>query len=277
MRSAPPTRRRRWANDYPYGVIGDAYDPVIWGANEPPEHKKFIADLKAFSKAKYASGWSIVGYQSIYALAEGIKKAGNTKSDDVSKALLGLSFDTPVGKRTFSVKSHETFAPEYWGVMVKDPELSIRHHQGTPNAARRVPDELTRHQANTAARDPGVTAGNAIWGNDRRCRARFCSASSWAGFTTAMFLFLIASGLSLVFGVMRVINFAHGSFYMLGAYLAWQGVAWLEPAGRQLLAGDIVRRGRRRGAWAHSSSGCSFARSTAARNSTSCCSPMRWC
>jgi branched-subunit amino acid ABC-type transport system permease component len=51
------------------------------------------------------------------------------------------------------------------------------------------------------------------------------------GLTTAMFLFLIASGLSLVFGVMRVINFAHGSFYMLGAYLAWQGVQWLQPAG----------------------------------------------
>src|SRR5215469_5966546 len=49
------------------------------------------------------------------------------------------------------------------------------------------------------------------------------------GLTTAMFLFLIASGLSLVFGVMRVINFAHGSFYMLGAYLAWQGVTWLQP------------------------------------------------
>ena len=49
------------------------------------------------------------------------------------------------------------------------------------------------------------------------------------GLTTAMFLFLIASGLSLVFGVMRVINFAHGSFYMLGAYLAWQGVHWLQP------------------------------------------------
>lgn len=49
------------------------------------------------------------------------------------------------------------------------------------------------------------------------------------GFTTAMFLFLIASGLSLVFGVMRVINFAHGSFYMLGAYLAWQAVTWLGP------------------------------------------------
>src|SRR5215472_16180906 len=46
-----------------------------------------------------------------------------------------------------------------------------------------------------------------------------------------MFLFLIASGLSLVFGIMRVINFAHGSFYMLGAYLAWQGVQWFHPTG----------------------------------------------
>ena len=62
-----------------------------------------------------------------------IKKAGDTKSDDVAKALLGLTWDTPVGKRTFSVNSHETFAPEYWGVMtkeaaypfavIKDPEL----------------------------------------------------------------------------------------------------------------------------------------------------------
>ena len=50
-----------------------------------------------------------------------------------------------------------------------------------------------------------------------------------SGLTTAMFLFLIAAGLSLVFGVMRVLNFAHGSFYMIGAYLAWQAVHWLAP------------------------------------------------
>jgi branched-chain amino acid transport system substrate-binding protein len=106
--------------DYPYGIISDSYDPVIFTGNEPPEHKKYIEDLKAFTKEKYASGWSIVAYQSIYALADGIKKAGDTKSDDVAKALLGMTFDTPVGKRTFSAKSHETFAPEYWGVMVKE-------------------------------------------------------------------------------------------------------------------------------------------------------------
>jgi branched-chain amino acid transport system substrate-binding protein len=107
--------------DYPLGITSDAYDPVIWGGpNEPEAHKKFVADLKAFTHEKYASGWSIVGYQSIYALADGIKKADSTGSDKVAKALLGLTFDTPVGKRTFSVKSHETFAPEYWGVMVKE-------------------------------------------------------------------------------------------------------------------------------------------------------------
>jgi branched-subunit amino acid ABC-type transport system permease component len=37
-----------------------------------------------------------------------------------------------------------------------------------------------------------------------------------------MFLFLAASGLSLIFGVLGVLNFAHGSFYMFGAYLTYQ-------------------------------------------------------
>jgi branched-chain amino acid transport system permease protein len=60
--------------------------------------------------------------------------------------------------------------------------------------------------------------------------ASFLFSQFVGGLTTAMFLFLIASGLSLVFGVMRVINFAHGTFYMLGAYLAWQMVQWLAPA-----------------------------------------------
>jgi branched-chain amino acid transport system substrate-binding protein len=115
-----PDEAQALGSDYPYGIIGDSYDPVLWSGNEPPAHKKYIEDLKTFTHAQYASGWSIVGYQSIYALAAGIKKAGSTGSDAVAKALLGLTWDTPVGERTFSVKSHETFAPEYWGEMVKE-------------------------------------------------------------------------------------------------------------------------------------------------------------
>ena len=36
-----------------------------------------------------------------------------------------------------------------------------------------------------------------------------------------LLLFLVASGLTLIFGIMGVINLAHGSFYMIGAYLAY--------------------------------------------------------
>lgn len=36
-----------------------------------------------------------------------------------------------------------------------------------------------------------------------------------------LLLFLVASGLTLIFGIMGVINLAHGSFYMIGAYMAW--------------------------------------------------------
>jgi branched-chain amino acid transport system permease protein len=40
------------------------------------------------------------------------------------------------------------------------------------------------------------------------------------GLASASDLFLVSAGLSIVFGVTRIVNFAHGSFYMLGAYLA---------------------------------------------------------
>ncbi|HEV2551839.1 MAG TPA: ABC transporter permease [Stellaceae bacterium] len=47
------------------------------------------------------------------------------------------------------------------------------------------------------------------------------------GLASASSLFLIASGLSIIFGVTRIINFAHGSFYMMGAYIAFSFITWL--------------------------------------------------
>jgi branched-chain amino acid transport system permease protein len=41
------------------------------------------------------------------------------------------------------------------------------------------------------------------------------------GLASASSLFLVASGLSIIFGVTRIVNFAHGAFYMIGAYLAF--------------------------------------------------------
>jgi branched-chain amino acid transport system permease protein len=45
------------------------------------------------------------------------------------------------------------------------------------------------------------------------------------GLFSAALLFLIAGGLTLVFGVMRIVNIAHGSFYMLGVYVAYTVMA----------------------------------------------------
>ena len=41
------------------------------------------------------------------------------------------------------------------------------------------------------------------------------------GLASASSLFLVALGLSIIFGETRIVNFAHGAFYMLGAYMAF--------------------------------------------------------
>lgn len=67
------------------------------------------------------------------------------------------------------------------------------------------------------------------------------------GLASACALFLVASGLSLIFGVTRIINFAHGAFYMVGAYLAYSLTArgsgawgyWSALAGAAFLVAGI--------------------------------------
>jgi branched-chain amino acid transport system permease protein len=70
------------------------------------------------------------------------------------------------------------------------------------------------------------------------------------GLVYGMLLFLVASGLTLIFGMMGVLNFAHGALYMLGAYFSWSvlqltGQFWLclllAPVG-VALAGMVIER-----------------------------------
>ena len=58
----------------------------------------------------------------------------------------------------------------------------------------------------------------------------FYLVQALTGLSSASALFLVASGLSIIFGVTRVVNFAHGSFYMLGAYIAYTLVEHLGGA-----------------------------------------------
>ncbi|HLL00114.1 MAG TPA: branched-chain amino acid ABC transporter permease [Myxococcaceae bacterium] len=55
-----------------------------------------------------------------------------------------------------------------------------------------------------------------------------------------LLLFLLASGLTLIFGIMGVINLAHGSFYMLGAYMAFVLAPWFADSFLLMLAVGVV-------------------------------------
>ena len=91
------------------------------------------------------------------------------------------------------------------------------------------------------------------------------------GLVYGLLLFMLSSGLTLIFGMMGVLNLAHASFYMLGAYFAYT-ISTL----CRLLAG--AGRGARCW-WAcsarwWSATGC--APSTATATWRSCCSPSAW-
>ena len=59
----------------------------------------------------------------------------------------------------------------------------------------------------------------------------FWIAQSFNGISYGALLFLLAIGLSLIFGVMRIVNLSHGSYFMLGGYVAltviWTTGSWL--------------------------------------------------
>ena len=72
---------------------------------------------------------------------------------------------------------------------------------------------------------------------------RFWLLQAFNGISYGALLFLLGSGLSLIFGVMRMVNLAHGSFFLLGAYIGlsviWGTGSWLLaiPAAALAIAG----------------------------------------
>ncbi|MGQ0572136.1 MAG: branched-chain amino acid ABC transporter permease [Armatimonadota bacterium] len=70
------------------------------------------------------------------------------------------------------------------------------------------------------------------------------------GLAFGMLLFLLGSGLSLIFGIMRIVNLAHGSYYLLGAYLGFAlvratgsfALAVLGAAAAALVLGVLMQR-----------------------------------
>jgi branched-chain amino acid transport system permease protein len=68
----------------------------------------------------------------------------------------------------------------------------------------------------------------------------FWSLQLLNGLSFGMLLFLLAAGLSLIFGLMRILNLAHGSYYLLGAYVALSVVEGTGSLPLATLAGVAV-------------------------------------
>ena len=90
------------------------------------------------------------------------------------------------------------------------------------------------------------------------------------GLINGSFYALLSLGLAVIFGLVNVVNFAHGALYMTGAFVAWFG---LSRAGDRLLAGAaaLAAGGGRCSAWCWSAPCC--AGSTSSTTSTVCSSP----
>ena len=116
-----PESTKSMGKDYPVGIWGNSYDAFYWDA-APAAHKDYVARLSKYLKDEYPSSWAIQGYIGLQFLSEAIKKANSTDSDKVSKALLGLSVDTPVGKLTLRESDHQANRGQLYGKTVMDPK-----------------------------------------------------------------------------------------------------------------------------------------------------------
>jgi branched-chain amino acid transport system substrate-binding protein len=116
-----PESTKSMGKEYPVGIWGNSYDAFYWDG-APAAHKEYTQRLSSYLKDEYPSSWAIQGYMGMQFLAEAIKKAGSTDSDKVSKALLGLTVDTPTGKLTIREKDHQANRGQLYGKTVTDPK-----------------------------------------------------------------------------------------------------------------------------------------------------------
>src|SRR6185369_1073820 len=89
-----------------------------WSDIDTPEHKRF---RDAYQKRwnDYPRAGSVVGYASVYALAEALKKAGSTDSEKLVAAFSGLKTPTPFGAVTWRPIDHQSTMGAYVGQLAR--------------------------------------------------------------------------------------------------------------------------------------------------------------
>jgi len=103
--------------DYPDNVWSNTYE--LWYYSPTGAHKKFQARLAKKAGTEATAMWPVLAYNGVMLYKAAVEKAGSTDADKVSKALEGLTIDTPMGKLTVDAKSHQTDTGQFWGPMKK--------------------------------------------------------------------------------------------------------------------------------------------------------------
>ena len=152
-----------------------------------------------------------------------MRKAGSVEHDAVVKALeTGLKIEGPAGMVAVEPKTHHC-ALDIHLMVVKDQKLTI-----IDTATQRPPSDTAQYcdlseepgrQQAVRGQDLSGRAGRQSAGqSQRKCGMDYAAIVVLEILYMIAFLALISAGLAIVFGMMRVINLAHGEFVMLGGY-----------------------------------------------------------
>jgi branched-chain amino acid transport system substrate-binding protein len=113
---------RAMGKELPTGIIADQRYYFHW-----PDSKRNQEFVKAYmaKNKEYPSAWAAQGYDGVYFLAEGVKKAGSLDKEKVVAALEGLTIDAPRGKATLRKEDHQLFADYMVGEIGWDKKYDI--------------------------------------------------------------------------------------------------------------------------------------------------------
>jgi branched-chain amino acid transport system substrate-binding protein len=95
-----------------------------WAEIKTPAHQKFLAAYRAKWK-DYPRLGSVVGYSTMYTVANGIRKAGGTDPEKLIAALKGLEMDTPIGPIVYRALDHQSTMGAYVGQLAKKKGVGV--------------------------------------------------------------------------------------------------------------------------------------------------------
>lgn len=108
------------AETIPRGLVGICRAP-FFAHMDIPMMAEFVENFKAMYE-QYPSDWAVMAYDSVYALKQGIEKAGTADSEKVKDAMKGMSLETTRGKLSFRELDNQLNCSSYIGEVADDPK-----------------------------------------------------------------------------------------------------------------------------------------------------------